>query len=106
MIAAESNQMLTPEYSHMNTLTIEYPSEILWALQQEQQEFETDARLLLALKLYETGRLSTGMAARLADMPRSAFIFLLGRYGLSPFGQSASELEDDLANARRASYPQ
>lgn len=90
----------------MHTLTIEYPPEVLWALQQEPQEFETDARLLLAVKLYETGRLSSGMAARLAGMPRSAFIFLLGRYGLSPFGQAPIELEDDLANARSASYPQ
>ena len=90
----------------MHTLTIEYPPEVLWALQQEPQEFESDARLLLALKLYEIGRLSSGMAARLAGVPRSAFIFLLGRYGLSPFGQSADELEDDLDNARRASHPQ
>ena len=90
----------------MNTLTIEYPSEVLWALQQEPQEFEADARLLLAVKLYETGRLSTGLAARLAGVPRSAFIFLLSRYGLSPFGQFHDELEDDLANARRASTPQ
>ena len=90
----------------MHTLTIEYPPEVLWALQQEPQEFESDARLLLALKLYEIGRLSSGMAARLAGVPRSAFIFLLGRYGLSPFGQSADELEDDLDNARRASHLQ
>jgi predicted HTH domain antitoxin len=90
----------------MHTLTIEYPPEVLWALQQEPQEFEADARLLLALKLYEIGRLSSGMAARLAGVPRSAFIFLLGRYGLSPFGQSANEIEDDLDNARRASHSQ
>ena len=41
---------------HMNTLTIEYPSEILWALQEEPEEFATEARLLLALKLYEMGK--------------------------------------------------
>ena len=106
MIAAGSDHILTAEYNHMNTLTIEYPPEVLWALQQEPQEFEADARVLLAVKLYETGRLSTGMAAQVAGVPRSAFIFLLSRYGLSPFGQSPDELEEDLANARRASHPQ
>jgi predicted HTH domain antitoxin len=90
----------------INTLTIEYASEILWALQQEPEEFEADARLLLALRLYETGRLSTGMAATLAGVPRSAFLFLMSYHGLSPFGQSPDEMEDDLANARRASNPQ
>ena len=90
----------------MSSLTIEYPPEVLWALQQEPQEFEADARLLLAIKFYEIGRLSTGLAAKLAGVPRSAFIFLLGRYGLSPFGQTSDELEEDLANARSASHPQ
>jgi predicted HTH domain antitoxin len=90
----------------MNTLTIEYPPEVLWALQQEPQEFEAEARLLLAIKLYETGKLSTGLAARLAGVPRIAFIFLLGRYGLSPFGEEPEELEQDWTNARHASHCQ
>ena len=71
----------------MSVLTIEYPPEVLWALQQNPDEFEAEARLLLAVKMYETGKLSTGMAARLADMPRITFMFLLGQYGLSPFGE-------------------
>jgi predicted HTH domain antitoxin len=90
----------------MSSLTIEYPPEVLWALQQEPQEFEADARLLLAIKFYEIGRLSTGLAAKLAGVPRSAFIFMLGRYGLSPFGQTPDELEEDLAKARSARHPQ
>ena len=87
----------------MNTLTINYPAEVLWALQQEPDEFESEARLLLALKLYETGKLSTGLAAQIAGIPRVTFMFLLGQYGLSPFGESPEELEQDLTNARQAS---
>ncbi len=33
----------------MNTLRIEYPLEVLWALQQEPHEFEREARLLLVM---------------------------------------------------------
>ncbi len=87
----------------MNTLTIEYPSEVLWALQQEPDEFAEEARLLLAIKLYEMGKMSTGLAARLAGVPRVAFFYLLGKYGLSPFGATAEELEEDFNNARQAS---
>ena len=87
----------------MNNLTIEYPPELLWALQQEPEEFESEARLLLAVKLYETGKLSTGLAAKLAGVPRVTFMFLLGKYGLSPFGESPEELQEDLDYARRAS---
>ena len=90
----------------MGDYGIPYPPEILWALQQEPEEFENDARLLLAVKMYETGRLSTGLAARLAGVPRTTFLFLLGRHGLSPFGEAPEELERDLENARRASRPE
>ncbi len=88
----------------MHTLTIEYPSEVLWALQQDPAEFESEARLLLALKLYETGKLTTGLAAQVARVPRVTFLFLLGQYGLSPFGETPDELESDLINARAASH--
>jgi predicted HTH domain antitoxin len=88
----------------MNTLSIEYSPEVLWALQQEPEEFEQEAHLLLAIKLYELGRLSTGLAARLAGIPRITFMFLLGRYGLSPFGGSPEELTKDLEHARQASH--
>ncbi|HAJ36678.1 MAG TPA: hypothetical protein DCL15_13405 [Chloroflexi bacterium] len=88
----------------MNVLTIDAPEEVLWALNQKPDEFAQEARLLLAVKLYESGRLSTGLAARLAGVPRSVFIFLLGRYGLSPTGVDPDEIEGDIANALSASH--
>jgi predicted HTH domain antitoxin len=89
-----------------NTITIEYPQELLWALQQEPEEFAAQAQILLAIKLYETGKLSTGLAARVAGVPRSTFFYLLGQHGLSPFAQSSDELEDDLTHARAARHHQ
>lgn len=89
--------------SEMNVLTIEYSPEVLWAMQQAPDEFEAQARLLLAVKLYEIGKLSTGLAARLAGVPRVMFMFLLSQHDLSPFGETADELERDLDNARQAS---
>jgi predicted HTH domain antitoxin len=87
-------------------LTIDVPEEVLWALNQDADQFADEARLLLAVKLYESGRLSTGLAARLAGVPRSVFIFLLGRYGLSAVGVDPEEIEEDFANALRASHSQ
>jgi predicted HTH domain antitoxin len=85
---------------------IHYPAAILWAIDQEPDEFEAEARLLLALSLYESSRLSTELAAQLAGMSRFAFIFELGKHGLSPFRATAAELAEDLEYARRASYRQ
>jgi predicted HTH domain antitoxin len=79
-------------------LTIPYPEELLLSLKKSPQEFETEARLLLAVKLYEMGRISTGMAARVAGVSRVAFMFELSRFGLSPIGVEPDELAEDLAN--------
>ena len=69
-------------------------------------ELEKETRLALALKGYETGELSTGLAARLAGMPYSEFLLLMGQHELSPVGETAEELASDFANAHKASYRQ
>ena len=83
----------------MNMLTIPYPEELLLSLKENPEQFQAEARLLLAVKLYELGKVSTGMAARLAGMGRVAFMFQLGRFGLSPIGVDPGELAEDMANA-------
>lgn len=80
-------------------LSVPYPDDLLLSLKESREEFESEARLLLAVKLYEMGRISTGMAARLAGMERVAFIFTLDRFGLSPIGVDPDELEEDFENA-------
>ena len=70
----------------MHTLKIPYSEELLLSLKETPEEFEAEARLLLAIKLYEMGRVSTGRAAELAGMGRVEFMFALGRFGLSPIG--------------------
>lgn len=82
-----------------NVLTIPYSDDLLLSMKRSPEEFEAEARLLLAVKLYEMDRVSTGAAAKLAGMSRVAFMFELAHFGLSPMGQEPSELAQDLANA-------
>jgi predicted HTH domain antitoxin len=82
-----------------NVLSIPYPEELLLSLKENPAQFEAEARLLLAVKLYELGRVSTGMAAQLAGMGRVEFMFGLGRFGLSPMGVEPDELAEDMRNA-------
>jgi predicted HTH domain antitoxin len=81
----------------MRKLTIPYSDDLLLSLKESPEEFETEARLLLAVKLYELGKVSTGHAAELAGISRVEFFFALSRFGLSPIGVDPDELERDLA---------
>ena len=84
-------------------VSLPYPPEIQAALQQTAEEFEREARELIAVRLYETGRLSSGLAAKIVGVPRHEFWLILGKYKVSPFGTTPEELEQDVANARAAS---
>jgi predicted HTH domain antitoxin len=57
-----------------------------------------EARLYLAIKLYELGRLSCGQAAETAGYSKRAFVEILGRNGAPLSNYSADELADDLKN--------
>ncbi len=83
----------------MNVLTIPYSNDLLFSLKESEESFAEEARLLLAVKLYEMGRVSTGLAASLAGMDRVAFMFSLARFGLSPIDMSPEEMAKDLKNA-------
>lgn len=55
-----------------------------------------DARALLAVKLFETGRLSAGQAAAVAGTSRRAFLELLASSGISPANYPAGQLAGEL----------
>lgn len=57
---------------------------------------EAEARLLLMAKLYETGRLSLGQAARLAGYSKRAFMELLGKAGVPVFDHPPEDLRAEV----------
>jgi predicted HTH domain antitoxin len=60
---------------------------------------EDDARLLLAVRLFEEGRVSLGKAAEIAGYGRPAFMEILVHKGVASVSYPAEELADDLRNA-------
>ena len=57
-----------------------------------------ELKMIIAAKLYELGRLSSGQAAEVAGLSKRAFIELLGKYNVSIFGYDENELAEDLKN--------
>ena len=72
-----------------------------WCDAQSPEQFSEEAKLLVAVKLYELGRLSSGAAARLAGIPKPLFLTKLADYGVDTFRLTEEELRQDLASARR-----
>jgi predicted HTH domain antitoxin len=54
-----------------------------------------EARLMLAVKLYEMDRLSTGQAAEMAGCSQRSFLETLGRHGVPVFRQDESSLAEE-----------
>jgi predicted HTH domain antitoxin len=55
-----------------------------------------EAKLLLAVKLYEVGKASLGQAAKLAGLSKRAFVEVLGLYKVPVFNYSPEELRQEM----------
>jgi len=66
-----------------HSLKIEYGEDVLFSLGLSEQQFTEEARFLLAAKLYEMGRLTSGQAASLCGKGRVDFLLSLPRIGVS-----------------------
>lgn len=70
----------------MNELRVELPTTIS----------TEEARLLLTVKLFETGKISLGQAANLAGYSKGTFIELLGKMGVPVVNYPPEELEQEI----------
>lgn len=58
-----------------------------------------DFLMIIASKLYEDKKLSFGQASKMVGLSKRAFIELLGKYNVSVFSTSVSDLHSDITNA-------
>jgi len=80
-------------------IQVDIPSSLPDALLSTPEAFANEAKMAMAVKLYEMKRLSSGMAASLAGVSRVEFIAQLHRYGVALIDVTPDELESDVANA-------
>ena len=85
----------------MKTLVIPFPNDLPQVLRMSDEEFQQEARLLLEMKLYEIGKVSSGTAAELAGVDRPTFLAPLSQYGISAINLGGEEIDREIEEARR-----
>ncbi len=83
----------------MPIIPIQCPDSVLISLKETPEKFAKQATKMLAIKLYEMGKLSSGRAAEFAGMSRISFLQSLCEFETPIFDLTKEELERDLQNA-------
>jgi predicted HTH domain antitoxin len=81
-------------------ITIKYGDDILASLGMSAEQFSEEAKFLLAAKLYELGKLSSGQAARLCGMGRVDFLMSLTRIGIPVSNLRPDDAQTEIDFAR------
>jgi predicted HTH domain antitoxin len=68
-------------------------------MQVNKQDFFIELKTSMVLKLYELGRISSGIAAEILDMSRKDFILSLYKYKIPVINYETDELLEDIKNA-------
>jgi predicted HTH domain antitoxin len=79
-------------------MIIEYPETLPDSLHETPEAFENEARLAMAIKLFERKRISSGQAAQLAGMERASFLLTLHRYGAAMIDLTDADIASDFEN--------
>ena len=81
------------------SLSVTYPEALPDALQESREQFEREAKMAMAVKLFEMKRVPSGTAAAMAGVDRVTFLLRLQEFGVPMIDLSEDELAEDAANA-------
>jgi predicted HTH domain antitoxin len=81
------------------SLHLEYPGSLPDALQTSPAGFEKEAKMAMAVKLFELKRLSSGQAAQLVGLDRTSFLLRLSDYGANMIDLPLEDLSSDISHA-------
>jgi predicted HTH domain antitoxin len=82
------------------TITIDFPSDILLALNATEAEFKQNIKTSLAMRLYRLQKLTIGKAAQLSGLSRFEFETLLSENEIPISNLTLQDVMDDIKKLR------
>lgn len=79
----------------MQRIVLDIPEEALLSLKVPLEEAGSTLCMAAAAKLFESRRLSSGAAARIAGVPRVVFLSRLADYGIDTFRLTEEQLQKE-----------
>ncbi len=81
-------------------INIAYPESLANTLRLNGKDFESEIKTSSLVKLFELGKVSSGVAARVLGLSRLDFLELLAKYNVSALGAyDLDDLNEDISNA-------
>lgn len=80
----------------MVTVTFELSEDVFSSVRKAPDRFAEELRLAAAVKWYEMGLISQGLAAEISGLSRSQFISALGRFEVSAFQYDVAEIIEEV----------
>jgi predicted HTH domain antitoxin len=85
--------------SKQHSIIFNYPENLLLSLKLSEKEFEKEFKTAAVIKLYERGKISSGIASQLLQVSRVDFLNMLYDYKVSYFSDDIEEILKDMKNA-------
>lgn len=80
-----------------NIISIEYPDYLAHSMRMSKSDFEKEIKISAILKLFELGKISSGIAAKVLQLSRIEFLEVLAKYCVGFL--NVEDLDEDLKNA-------
>lgn len=78
-------------------ISVEYPDFLANSMRMNKSDFGKEIKISALVKLFELGKISSGMAAKVLHITRVEFLELLSKYNVEFL--SVEDLSEDLNNA-------
>ncbi len=82
-----------------HSIIFNYPENLLFSLKLSEKEFEKEFKTAAVIKLYERGKISSGIASQLLQVSRIDFLNMLYDYKVSYLSDDIEEILKDMKNA-------